>query len=442
MTDAPIPLSAPAAIADSSLAAYAWDTYSDVPEHVIYLSSNNGNTHVYELWYAPATGTWPYQDLTALTGAPNAITGSTLAGYVWPGDTSESEHVIHLVNVNGDTHIYELWFSQETGMWYGNDLTTFTGAPDPAAGSALAGYAWDTDSSQSEHVIYLDNNNNIYDLWYSPDNRYWSYTNLTIAAGAPNAIAGSAIAGYTWSDDTSEHVIYLGNNNGNIHVYELWQKPGAGWVCNDLTIAAGAPDPVAESALIGYTWTGDTSEHVIYMGNNNDTTHIYELRRGLNNKWTCYDLTALTGAPDPAVGSALTGYTWAADTSEHVIYLDNNNNVYDLSCTQGGSWIYNNLTTLTGAPNAVAGSALAGFAWDTGKWEHIIYLGNNNGNTHVYDLRLEYDIGSWNCYDLTANASSGSYNSSSDSLKCDKPKERDELMSSEKTGKSVVDQPS
>ncbi len=108
MTDTSISQSAPQAIAGSPLVGYAWDTYKDAPEHVIYLGLDpNNNTHVYELWYSPATGAWFYEDLTAATGTPNVLAGSGLAGFVW--GYNPAEYVIYLgSDTNNDTHVYQL----------------------------------------------------------------------------------------------------------------------------------------------------------------------------------------------------------------------------------------------------------------------------------------------------------------------------------------------
>jgi hypothetical protein len=77
------------------------------------------------------------------------------------------------------------------------------------------------------------------------------------------------------------------------------------------------------------------------------------------------DLTVLTGAPPAAAGSALTGYGWAAGHSKQVVYLDAGQHVRELSVTPGSQWAAADLTMLTGAPPTAAGSALSGYRSQT-----------------------------------------------------------------------------
>ena len=47
----------------------------------------------------------------------------------------------------------------------------------------------------------------------------WGHTDLTQAAGAPNAAPGSALDGYQTSFNNQQHVNYLSSDN---HVHELY----------------------------------------------------------------------------------------------------------------------------------------------------------------------------------------------------------------------------
>ena len=50
-----------------------------------------------------------------------------------------------------------------------------------------------------------------------PGGRRWNRSDLTAATGAPAATGDPA--GYTWSNDDSQHVVYRGTDN---HIHELW----------------------------------------------------------------------------------------------------------------------------------------------------------------------------------------------------------------------------
>jgi hypothetical protein len=87
-------------------------------------------------------------------------------------------------------------------------------------------------------------------------------------------------------------------------------------------------------------------------------------------------LTAVTGAPAAAPGSALT--SWADPGYQHVIYLSPDQHVHELFYPlAGGAWAVNDLTVMTGAPGAVAGSALTSWA------DPVIFLA---ADQHVHEL--------------------------------------------------------
>jgi hypothetical protein len=96
----------------------------------------------------------------------------------------------------------------------------------------------------------------------------WQHNDLTAATSASGA-AGDP-AGYTWSVDGTEHVVYRGNDG---HIHELWLSLNSGgWQHNDLTAATSASSAAGDPA--GYTWSVDGTEHVVYRGNDG---HIHEL---------------------------------------------------------------------------------------------------------------------------------------------------------------------
>jgi hypothetical protein len=95
----------------------------------------------------------------------------------------------------------------------------------------------------------------------------WSHNDLTEATGAGGA-AGDP-AGYTWDVDSTQHVVYRGNDS---HIHELWFSMESGWSHNDLTQATEAVDAAGNPA--GYTWDVDHTQHVVYRSND---SHIQEL---------------------------------------------------------------------------------------------------------------------------------------------------------------------
>ena len=120
----------------------------------------------------------------------------------------------------------------------------------PARGSALDGY-WGSDGSV--HVNFLSVDGHVHELYIRPG-ASWVDNDLTALAGAVPAAEASPLAGY-WGSDSSVHVNFIGTDG---HVHELYIRPGAGWVDNDLTALAGAEQPALDTALAGY-WGSDSS---------------------------------------------------------------------------------------------------------------------------------------------------------------------------------------
>jgi hypothetical protein len=109
-------------------------------------------------------------------------------------------------------------------------LTQITGAPPPAGNSALAGYA--AEYEQTHHVIYIDSNSNIQELYRSGNS--WANTTLSVSAGSgatPPLSTASPLAGYAFERERTQHVYYL---DANLHVHELYRS-GNAWHAGEVS---------------------------------------------------------------------------------------------------------------------------------------------------------------------------------------------------------------
>src|SRR5260370_1877161 len=97
---------------------------------------------------------------------------------------------------------------------------------------------------------------------------------------------------------------------------------------------------------------------------------------GGDGPWRHTDLTAETGAR-LAGDAALIGYAWEYGKTKQVVYTPNDGDVYELVCGLDSGWSFADLTSLTGAPLAVA-SALAAFACDTCFSTQLVYVHRNH----------------------------------------------------------------
>jgi hypothetical protein len=69
-------------------------------------------------------GVWQTQDLTAQSGAPEAVLGG-IAGYVSRPDGTQ--HVVYISKLG--THVVDLW--RDVGGWHYKDLSAVTSARPP-----------------------------------------------------------------------------------------------------------------------------------------------------------------------------------------------------------------------------------------------------------------------------------------------------------------------
>ncbi len=291
--------------------------------------------------------------------------------------TWDSIGVIDVPSMTAVTH--EAWLRVPTTItqprWAVNDLTTAAGAP-PSVGDPF-GYTWSVDST--EHVVYRGADRHLHELWF---NGSWHHNDLTVASGAPaGALVASDPFGYTWDVDKTQHVVHVGADG---HVHELWFN--GSWHHNDLTTAAAAPLP--SGPVAAYTWSVDSTEHVVYRGLDG---HVHEL--WFNGAWHHNDLTTATSSPLAAPGTP-TGYTWSVDSTEHVVYRGVDGHVHELWFN--GSWHHNDLTAAASAPSAAGDPA--GYTWSVDSTQHNVYRGLDG---HVHELWFN---GSWHHNDLTVAA--------------------------------------
>ena len=130
--------------------------------------------------------------------------------------------------------------------------------------SALDGY--ETTYNNQQHVNYIGTDGHVHELVYKDS---WGHTDLTQAAGAPAAAPGSALDGYETTYNNQQHVNYIGTDG---HVHELVYQNH--WGHTDLTQAAGAPNAAPGSALDGYETSFNNQQHVNYIGTDG---HVHEL---------------------------------------------------------------------------------------------------------------------------------------------------------------------
>jgi hypothetical protein len=349
---------APTVAGARALDGYA--TAFNEQQHINFIAADN---HVHELWY---DRNWHYNDLTRAAGAalflPRA--DSPLDGY-----STEFNQQPHVNYVGADSHVHELWYDNG---WHHNDLTALAGGPNAAPGTALAGYA--TESNRQQHVVYIGTDNRLHELWYDSG---WHHNDLTLASGAPNPIVLDSLAGYATEFNQQQHIIFIGPGR---QIYELWYD--GTWHNNDLTLASGAVHlPAARgSKLAGYATNFNEQQHVIFVGIDN---HLHEF--WYDHGWHHNDLSVAGAATTslPQTSSSLDGYATSFNEQQHVNYIGTDNRVHELWFST--RWRHNDLTAMAGDPtNPLPTTPLAGYATEFTNQQHVVYIGTDNGVHELY----------------------------------------------------------
>ena len=316
-------------------------------------------------------------DLTLTTGAPAPLVFGDPVAYVF--DAHGTQHVIY--RSLGD-RVLELW--RKGSGWHYKDLTAASGgAPAPDLFVRCA-YAFDAQDTQ--HVVYAAGP--IVELWRDSDG--WHQNDLTSAVGGAPGILDTP-HGYAFNGQATQHVIYnpLPGQGVDGHVIELWWD-SSGWHINDLTVSSGGA-PLAGGRPTGYVFDAQQTQHVIYRA---DSGHVLELWRD-SNGWHHNDLTlAAGGAPEPA--SNPTGYVFASQGTQHVVYLAEDAHIHELWWDNDG-WHHNDLTLAAGgAP--LASSDPVGYAFNGQGTQHVVYVASDPAG-HI--IELWWDNDGWHHNDLT-----------------------------------------
>jgi hypothetical protein len=180
----------------------------------------------------PPPQTWYKNDLTLLTGAELAETGSPIATFF--DSTANLSAVFY---IGKDKHVHELYFLMSASKWQTLDVTAISGAPIPRSDSPLAAGA-DTD----ETVFFFDAMGDVRELWSATAlPTAWNTPANTInyeVGGVTPADAKSPLVGYTTSlsGNGINQLFYIGTD----HNLRQFFQDGP-WYSTDLTAASGAP---------------------------------------------------------------------------------------------------------------------------------------------------------------------------------------------------------
>jgi hypothetical protein len=198
-------------------------------ENTYYIAADN---HVHQIKFNARNSTWGTADLNAITGAPNAASGSALTSHIY----GNSDNIWYIAT---DGHIHE--FAFYSNIWHTADITALGGAPIPVAGSKLAG----NQNGSTDDVYFIAPDPHVHLLWFNGINS-WGSTNVTALSGAPAPYQATALASHVYG--TAENVYYFTPDQ---HLREMAFYSNS-WHAADLTTLSGAPYAAVGSALLSF----------------------------------------------------------------------------------------------------------------------------------------------------------------------------------------------
>lgn len=269
----------------------------------------------------------------------------------------------------GDIHEFWLYGTQPVDT----DLTRWFSSEWAVYGS-LTSYS----DANGQHVFYIGGKDfHVHQLYWSFTSRNESDLDWTFLAGAPLALPGSNLTGF--SNARGEHVYY---STSDSHVHHLYAMAAARPIHEDLTVKAGPASNCASLNSVLTSFSDGSTELVYYVGSSG---HVCELggwpqmslvwnpflRRWVQvSVWqeSSFDLTAMAGGTPAIPGSPLTGFSDA--NGQHVFYLGTNQHVYQLCLSRSGAWSNPDLTAQFGRDPA-AGDSLVSLSNASG--EQVFY---------------------------------------------------------------------
>ena len=282
-----------------------------------------------------------------------------------------------------------------------------------AAGDPI-GYGWDNDpNGASQHVMYLGQDGQIHELWFSLNNDSWADTNVTANLAADQLPVGQP-ATAVWNNDPkgpTQHIFFRGKDN---HIHEFYSfGGGTPWQTADLTLATDdqaipASDPSA------FVWDTDpqhtTALHVGYRDNSNS---IHDLHRFADQWQPATDASWLADrslSPKVLGVGLLAGVAYNSDPNFlaptiHWFYRTADGHIGELWSSGNDVWGVNDLSaevSKPGQPIVAAADILTAYVWQADVNQHssesVIYRGEDN---HLYALTYGAIDHCWTITDLT-----------------------------------------
>lgn len=225
------------------------------------------------------------------------------------------------------------------------------------------------------HVIYLDSNQHVNELYWDTSVSSWRSTDITQQAGAPTALACTALSCFYNSDTQTANVCYFPTDlNNEIHV--LSRKAGGYWTDSSPSpffITGIWSDAEGSRALAGYYDNVAKIQHAFFVEARNRTLVDVQFANG---SWT---QRGITGSSALAQSTQISGLF---DGTPRVFYIGADQNVHE-SYFDGTTWQDNNWTVLSGDTVLPLPNAITSYV-DSAKVDHVFYIGVDGDIHHLF----------------------------------------------------------
>jgi hypothetical protein len=289
---------------------------------------------VHQLFY---NGTnWADDDLTALTGAPQANPFSVAAFAVG------NYQYVYYVDLYG--HVHQLLYNNSG--WADTDLTGITGGPQ-ARGQLVA-----FTTSPAVHVFYTEGDNNDVHQIFNTNGTNWQDQDLTVVTGGAT-VGGEGVSGFNIGN---YQYIYFLDGSGHVHQFVY---NNLNWSDEDLTALTKSLPSQFGNSVAAFVVPGTKKLRVYVQAEN---LHILQMSSTNNVKWSSSDLTKKTKAPSPGYpGTSIAGF--ASANNQLQVYYDSEQSHINQLLLPAHTTTWQNNDLMPGPiGGAVANSGIAGFS--------------------------------------------------------------------------------
>ncbi len=283
--------------------------------HHFYITSG---MQIADIYYDLPTEAWHYQNLHQLQETAPAAKGPLFAV------TYNTQQ--HNLYISPQGAICDIWYDSSTEIWQSQNLNELQSQAPKFAHSLKVIFC-----NNQLHHLYIDQNQQISDIWHDWTSNTWHYENLSQCNNtAP--LAGDELAAI--SINNCLHTIYV-DANGDLG-YILRDFAANTWQYQNLSTAVTNPPKLRTGLSVCYYMT---QLHVTYIDYNSDIIDIFNDTSG---QWYQQNVSSFQSTAPQARGELCPS---PYGNECHYIYIDMNNEISDIYY-DGSGWNYQNIGNL------------------------------------------------------------------------------------------------